>query len=163
VASACGVALEHGLHVRRLLGGKLLVQVQHVLDQADHPVMPRDVGRRVEVDGADGEETTGPLMRGLSCTLSKNWIGSAKAGPKLVPLHSRVTAAGKPFPSEASQFKLPYGIPASARMPPSAVPHHGRRLRMWRAERGGVSERRTSRRPRTAIARATPIPPNVTM
>ena len=48
-------ALEHGLDVRRPLGRELFVQVQHALDQADHPVVPHDVGGGGEVDGADGE------------------------------------------------------------------------------------------------------------
>jgi len=47
VASAFGVALEHGLDVRRPLGRELFVQVHafcRALDQGDHPVVPRDVG-----------------------------------------------------------------------------------------------------------------------
>jgi len=43
VASVPGVALEHGLHVRRLFGGELLVQVEHL-------VMPRYVSGRGELD-----------------------------------------------------------------------------------------------------------------
>ena len=46
------MALEHGLDVRRLLGRELRVQGQHALDQADDPVVPRDVGGRGEVDDA---------------------------------------------------------------------------------------------------------------
>jgi len=46
VASAFGVALKHGFDVRRPLGRELLVQVQHALDQRDHPVVPRGVGGR---------------------------------------------------------------------------------------------------------------------
>jgi hypothetical protein len=55
VASAFGVALQHGHHVRRPLGRELFVQVQHALDQADHPVVPRDVGGGGEVEGSGGE------------------------------------------------------------------------------------------------------------
>jgi hypothetical protein len=58
VASAFGVALEHGLDVRRPLGRELLVQVHafgSALNQRDHPDVPRDVGGGGEVDGADGE------------------------------------------------------------------------------------------------------------
>ena len=47
VASAFGVALQHGLDVRRPLGCELVVQVHacgSALHQADHPVVPRDVG-----------------------------------------------------------------------------------------------------------------------
>jgi hypothetical protein len=52
VASACGVALEHGLDVRRPLGRELFVQVQHALHHRDHPVVPRDVGGGGENDDA---------------------------------------------------------------------------------------------------------------
>jgi hypothetical protein len=62
VASAFGVALEHGLDVRRLLGRELSVQVQHALDQVHHPVVPRDAGGRGEVDGADGEDSAQELI-----------------------------------------------------------------------------------------------------
>ena len=62
VASVCGVALEHGLDVRRLLGGELPVQVQHRLDQGNHPVVPRNIGGRGEVDGADGVDSAQELI-----------------------------------------------------------------------------------------------------
>jgi hypothetical protein len=64
-ASAFGVAirgfdlaLEHGHNVRRPLDRELFVQVHafgSALDQADHPVVPRDVGGGGEVDGSGGE------------------------------------------------------------------------------------------------------------
>jgi hypothetical protein len=47
VASAFGVPLEHGHHVRRPLGRELFVQVHafsSTLDQRDHPVVSRNVG-----------------------------------------------------------------------------------------------------------------------
>ena len=62
MASACGVALKHGLDVQRPLGRELFVQVHafgSALDQADHPAVPRGVGRGGEVDGADGEGNKG--------------------------------------------------------------------------------------------------------
>ena len=49
------LALEHGLLLVRDRGGQLAVQIEHGLDQRDHPVVARDVGRVGEVDGADGE------------------------------------------------------------------------------------------------------------
>ena len=52
VVSACGVALADGLDVRRRFGGELFVQVQHALDQGDHPVVAGDVGGGGEVDDA---------------------------------------------------------------------------------------------------------------
>ena len=47
-------ALEEGLVVPRPRRGELLVQCQHPLDQRDHLVIPRLVGRVGEVDRADG-------------------------------------------------------------------------------------------------------------
>jgi len=58
VASACGVALEHGHHVGRPLGRELFVQVHafgSALHQRNHPVVPRDVGGGGEVEGSGGE------------------------------------------------------------------------------------------------------------
>jgi hypothetical protein len=58
VASAFGVALEHGHHVQRPLGRELLVQVHALgsaLHQRDHPVVPGDVGGGGEVEGSGGE------------------------------------------------------------------------------------------------------------
>ena len=52
-ACRCSTVLTCG----RPLGRELLVQIQHALDQGDHPVVPRDVGGGGEVDGADGGET----------------------------------------------------------------------------------------------------------
>ena len=49
------LALVYGLLLVRDRGGQLAVQIQHGLDQRDHPVVVRDVGRVGEVDGADGE------------------------------------------------------------------------------------------------------------
>ena len=57
VASAFGMALEHGLDVRRPLGRELFVQVHacsSAPNQRHHPVVPRDVGGGNEVDSADG-------------------------------------------------------------------------------------------------------------
>jgi hypothetical protein len=65
------------------LGRKRLVQVQHALHQADHSVVPRDVGGGGEVDNEDGEETTVPIMGSLSCARSKGLMENAEAGLRL--------------------------------------------------------------------------------
>ncbi len=49
------LALVEVFLIRDLGGGELLMQREHALDEGDHLLMPRGVGRVVEVDRADGE------------------------------------------------------------------------------------------------------------
>ena len=53
----CGLtlALEDGFCLRRFGFGQLLVQIEHLLYEFNHPVAAGFVGRIGEVDGADGE------------------------------------------------------------------------------------------------------------
>jgi hypothetical protein len=48
-------ALEVSLVVVGTGNGELLVQVEHLLDERHHPVVPHHVRRAVEVDRPDGE------------------------------------------------------------------------------------------------------------
>jgi hypothetical protein len=51
------LAWKHGLFGGRVRGGELLMQVEHGLDEGDHPVVAGDIGGIGEVDRADGKVT----------------------------------------------------------------------------------------------------------
>jgi len=112
VASAFGVALAHGLDVRRPLGRELFVQVQHPLHQRDHPVVPRDVGGGSEVDNAEGGDLAQKLIHresGFSdngvqrAPGDRSWvIGHCRALMRCRVVPNLVTALGLTIEHEAS-------------------------------------------------------------
>jgi hypothetical protein len=114
-ASAFGVALKHGLDVRRPLGRELFVQVHacgSALDQRHHPVVPRDVGGGGEVDGADGGDLAQKLIHrepGFSdngvqrAPGDRTWmIGHCRAPMRCRVVPDLVTALGLTIEYEAS-------------------------------------------------------------